>query len=146
MNFIFWIKIYNTIYIFWSYSNQKVTFWFIMLLPVLLVHGTTGKCGFESHFLHLFFIEIYLIIFNSDDIVMTEYMYTMYVYSVNVSWTIAYSFIRSYLSFTYLWISPVEQWFRNPDQAGVSACRALTDCATAGSLQHTILVVHIWAY
>ena len=68
---------YNTIYTFWAYLNQKVIFWFIILLLVLLVHGTTGKCGFETHFLHLVFIEIYLIIFNSYDIVMTGYMHTM---------------------------------------------------------------------
>ena len=28
----------------------------------LLVHGTTGRCMLESRFLHLVFIEIYLII------------------------------------------------------------------------------------
>ena len=38
MNYMFWIKKYNTIYIFWSYSNQKVIFWFIILLVILLVH------------------------------------------------------------------------------------------------------------
>ena len=41
------------------------------------IHGTTGKRGFESHFLPLVIIEIYLIIFNSYDIVMTGYMHTM---------------------------------------------------------------------
>ena len=41
------------------------------------IHDTTGKCGFESHFLHLVSIEIYLIIFNSYDIIMTGYMHTM---------------------------------------------------------------------
>ena len=39
------------------------------------IHVTTGKCGFKSHFLHLVFIEIYLFIFNSYDIVMTGYMH-----------------------------------------------------------------------
>ena len=48
-----------------------------MLLLVLIVHGTTGKCGFEPYFLHLVFIEIYLIIFNSYDIIITGYMRTM---------------------------------------------------------------------
>ena len=74
---MFWIKKYNTIYIFWSYSNQKVIFWFIILLLVLLVHGIAGKCRFEPYFLHLVFIEIDLIIFNSYGIVMTGYMHTM---------------------------------------------------------------------
>ena len=76
MNYMFWIKKYNTIYIFWSHSNHKVISWFIILLLVLLAHGTAGKCGFEPYFLHVFFIEIYLIIFNSYNIVMTGYMYT----------------------------------------------------------------------
>ena len=37
---------------------------------------------FESHFLHLFFIEILLIILNSYDIVITGYMHTMIVLCV----------------------------------------------------------------
>ena len=77
MIYIFWIKIYNTIYIFWSYSIQKVIFSFIILLLVLLVHGTAVKCGFEPYFLYFIFIEIYLILFNTYNIVMTGYMHTM---------------------------------------------------------------------
>ena len=45
----------------------------------LLVHGTAGKCGFEPHFWHLFFIEIFSVIFNSCYIVLTGYMFTMFV-------------------------------------------------------------------
>ena len=39
------------------------------------IHVTAGNSGFESHFLHLVFIEIYFIIFNSFDSVITGYMH-----------------------------------------------------------------------
>ena len=38
------------------------------------IQVTTRQRGLESHFLHFVFIEIYLIIFNSCDIVMTGFM------------------------------------------------------------------------
>ena len=57
------------------------------------VHGTSGKCGFESHFLHMVFIEIYHIIFNSYDIVMTGYMHTMLALCVLNNYTSFYEVI-----------------------------------------------------
>ena len=78
-------KIFWTIYIFWSCWNQKVIFWFIILLLDLLVHCATGKSGFESHFWHLFFMEINLIIFNSYHIAMTGCMYVYLVGSERLS-------------------------------------------------------------
>ena len=65
----------------------------IILLLVLLLHGTAGKCGFELYFLHSVFIEIYLIIFNSYDIVMTGYMHIMLALCVLNDYISFYKFI-----------------------------------------------------
>ena len=57
------IKVYNKIYIFWSYSNQKVIFWFIILFnsfclyTVLLgvyVRISLLTFGFYTNFPHYF--------------------------------------------------------------------------------------------
>ena len=78
--------------------------------------------GFKSHFLHLFFLEIYFIIFNSYDIVMTEYMHTMLALCILNDYVSFYKvfFIRSYL----LKVSS-RAVIPNPDHSGSSACRAL---------------------
>ena len=128
MNYIFLIKIYNEIYIFWSYSNQKDRFWFIILLLVLLVYtlllGSVGSnltsyIWFLLKFTLLFLIHMTLL---WQDICIQCYL--------NVSWTITYLFIRLYLSFTCLLKVSSRAVIPNPDHSGSNACRALTDCAT----------------
>ena len=115
MNYIFWIKIYNTIYVFWSYSNQKVT-------RSVCIHGTTRKRGFESHFLHFVFIEVYLIRHCYDRI---------YEYNVSFMCPERLCIFYKVIFIIYLPIKvPVLQWFRTRDHSGSSARRGLTDCAT----------------
>ena len=144
MNYMFWIKKYNTIYIFWSYSNQKVIFWFIIVLLVLLVHGTAGKCGFEPYFLHSVCIKIYLIIFNSYNIVMTGYMHTMLVSCVLNNYVSLYKFIFIiYLSLTCPALCDSE---RSTARGLEWMCRALAACANTGTWRRALIVVVIWAY
>ena len=91
------------------------------------IHGTTGKRGLESHFLHLFFIENHLIIFNSYNIVMTGYMHTMLALCVLHD----YIFYYKVIFIIYLPLKvPVSQGFQTRDHSGSSACRGLTDCTT----------------
>ena len=143
MNYIFWIKNYTKIYIFWSYSNQEVIFWFIILFYSFCLYTVLlGSVCSNLTFYNWFYIEIYLIIFHSYDIVMTGYMHTI----------IALCVLNDYVSFykvifiIYIPIKvPVAKWFRTQDHAVVSWCRAVTDCAMR-SEQNSVLVDHIWAY
>ena len=123
-------------------SNQKVIFWFIILLLYLLVHHTTGRCGFESHFWHFVFVKIYLIIFNSYHIAMTGYMFTMFALCILNDWVYFYKIIlHIYLLLNLSYPAVIS----NPGN-WCTRCGALTNAATKSSKHDSKLVVHIWAY
>ena len=136
MNYIFWIKVYNTIYIFWSYWNKKVIFLFMILF--LLVHGTTGRCMFESRFLHLFFIEIYFIILNSYDML----------YAYNDSMCVLNYYISFYKVIFIIYL-PLKVSMScsdfEPIPRGCELMQSRNRLCHAAQ-QKSLLVVHIWAY
>ena len=94
----------------------------------LLVHGTTGRCMFESRFLHLVFIEIYLIILNSyphcyDRIY--AYNYSLCVLNYYVSF-----YKVTFIIYLPLKVSMSHSDFEPDTAARVSGCRASANCAT----------------
>ena len=133
MNYIFWIKVYNTIYIFWSYSNQKVIFWFIILfyLYVVLLGGVCSNLASYIWFLEKLNSIRHVMtgynILKSNDMLWQDICIQCWLVCPELLCIFLQGYIYHLLTSKCL---HVEQWFRTRYLAGVSWCRAVTDCAT----------------
>ena len=137
MNYIFWIKcIIKFIY----FDLTRIKKWYFdssyFSTRSACTRYYTGKCMFESHFLDLFFIEIYLIIFNSYDIIMKRYMHT----------TIALCVLNDYIFFYKVIFIIYSPLIANPGPHRCELMQSRTWLCHDGTYQNSVLVVHIWAY
>ena len=126
MNYIFWIKVYNTIYIFWFYLNPKVIFLFIILFYLYIVPlgGVCSNLASYIWFLWKFTLLFWIRMWHCYD----------KIYAHNDSLCVLNYLVIFLLSHIYHLLTSknlhVMQWFRTRYCAGVSGCRALADCAT----------------